>query len=82
MKNSTVKKVVAAILVITLLVCTAPVAFAEDAPALDDIRENPVFQGALMDMLASFARAFVETITRYIQVIAEFINNSGIIAPQ
>lgn len=51
------------------------VTFAEEAPS-DDIRDDPTFQESLIDIVISFAKAFVETMVRYIKYIIEAIMNA------
>ena len=85
MKTSFLKRLTAFILTATLLFCFVPHAFAAGAPAVtttaqttqdDDIRDDPTFQKALVDIVISFAKAFVETAIRYIKFIIQLIKDA------
>ncbi len=79
----TLKKVIALLLVSCLLMCVAPTAFAAESGVAtiaetseeEDIRDNPIAQGAFKEIIESFVNSFIEVITRYIQVIMDFIQN-------
>ena len=83
MKTSFLKRLTAFILTAALLFCFVPHAFAAGAPATtaqttqdDDIRDDPTFQGAVIDIVKSFAKAFVETVVRYVKFIIQLIKDS------
>lgn len=83
MKTSFLKRLTAFVLTAALLFCFVPHAFAAGAPATtaqttqdDDIRDDPTFQGAVIDIVKSFAKAFVETVVRYVKFIIQLIKDS------
>lgn len=85
MKTSFLKRLTAFILTATLLFCFVPHAFAAGASAVtttaqttqdDDIRDDPTFQKALVDIVISFAKAFVQTAVRYIKFIIQLIKDA------
>ena len=41
----------------------------------DDIRDDPTFQEALVEIVKSFVKAFAETIVRYVKFIIDLINS-------
>ena len=73
------KRILALLLVSCLLFCVAPATFAQESDTTinesteEDIRDNPIAQGALKDIIDSFVNAFLETVTRYVQAIIELI---------
>lgn len=85
MKTSFLKRLTAFVLTAALLFCFVPHAFAAGAPAVtttaqttqdDDIRDDPTFQKALVDIVISFAKAFVQTAVRYIKFIIQLIKDA------
>lgn len=40
-----------------------------------DIRDDPTFQEAMVEIVKSFVKSFAETIVRYVKVIIDYINS-------
>lgn len=79
----TFKKIIALVLVSCLLMCSAPSAFAAQTSADSDlvltaeegdIVDNPIFQGAVVEIIASFLASFREIIERYVQIIIALLS--------
>lgn len=51
------------------------VVLADETEKDDDIRDDPTFQEALVEIVKSFVKAFAETIVRYVKFIIDFINS-------
>lgn len=51
------------------------VTLADEGEKDDDIRDDPTFQEALVEIVKSFVKAFAETIVRYVKFIIDFINS-------
>ncbi len=76
----TFKRVISLLLVSCLLMFTLPTAFAADSgvAAVDetqeeDILDNPIFSGAIVEIVSSFLQSFAEIFQRYIEVIKAII---------
>ncbi len=77
----TFKRIISILLVSCLLFCAAPSTFAtesDNVPAATaesgDIIDNPIFQGAIADILAMAIDALIEGVGKYIQMIIDLIN--------
>lgn len=76
----TLKRMLALLLVSCLLFCVVPTAFAQEPTTSvesteqeEDIRDNPIAQGAFMEIVLAFAQSFFETIVRYVTELVEMI---------
>ena len=68
------KRVISLLLVSCLLFCAVPSAFAAESADSsvteeEDILDNPIFSGAIADIVASFIQAFTEVFQRYVEII-------------
>ncbi len=68
------KRVISLLLVSCLLFCAVPSAFAAESADSsvteeEDILDNPIFSGAIADIVASFIQAFTEIFQRYVEII-------------
>ncbi len=75
----TLKRVIALLLVSCLLMCAVPSAFAADGTSAtaeteeEDILDNPIFTGAIKDIVVSFVQSFAEIFQRYVEIIKAII---------
>ena len=73
----TFKRVIALLLVSCLMMCAVPSAFAAESADTsvvaetdeENILDNPIFSGALVDIVASFLQSFTEIFNRYVEII-------------
>lgn len=75
----TLKRVLSLILVASLMMFTVPVAFAANNTSAaaeteeEDILDNPIFAGAIKDIVVSFVESFTEIFQRYVEIIKAII---------
>ena len=75
----TFKRVISLLLVASLMMFTVPVAFAADNTSAvaeteeEDILDNPIFSGAIKDIVVAFVESFAEILQRYVEVIKALI---------
>lgn len=74
------KKVLSLLLVACLLFCAVPTAFAAESTDSStteegDIIDNPIFSGAIEEIVANFIAAFTEIFNRYVEIIKELLAN-------
>ena len=72
------KRVISLLLVSCLLFCAMPSAFAAESADTtvteeEDIIDNPIFSGALEEIIASLIAALTEIIDRYIVIIKDLL---------
>ena len=68
------KRVISLLLVSCLLFCAMPSAFAAESADTtvteeEDIIDNPIFSGAIEEIVASFIATFTELFNRYVEII-------------
>lgn len=78
----TFKRVIALLLVSCLLFCAAPSAFAAESTGSaaaeteeEDILDNPIFTGAIKDIVVAFVQSFTEIFNRYVEIIKALISS-------
>lgn len=77
----TFKRVISLLLVSCLLFCAVPSAFAAESAGTatvaeteeEDILDNPIFTGAIKDIVVSFIQSFTEIFQRYVEIIKAII---------
>ncbi|MBQ8782171.1 MAG: hypothetical protein IJZ57_00155 [Clostridia bacterium] len=68
------KRVLSLLLVSCLLFCAMPTAFAAESADTtvteeEDILDNPIFSGAVEEIIASFIASLTEIFNRYVEII-------------
>lgn len=72
------KKVLSLLLVACLLFCAVPAVSAAESTDSStteegDIIDNPIFSGAIEEIIANFIAAFTEIFNRYVEIIKELL---------